>query len=86
MSIQQEIKEQLKQILSEAFKFDISKISNNEPLLNGGLSLNSIQMIELTVAIEEYYDKEFEPEMLTAENFDNLDTVSKLIEDTLYKK
>ncbi|OSC51625.1 hypothetical protein B5181_39375, partial [Streptomyces sp. 4F] len=53
------------------------------PLFNGGLSLNSTQMIELTLAFETFYDIELEPELLTTENFATLGSLATLLEELL---
>lgn len=75
------IEDDLRQIVREIFPDREVEMGRDTPLFNGGLSLNSTQMIELTLAFETFYDIELEPEQLTVENFSTLGTLSELIED-----
>lgn len=74
-----DIEEKLKDLISEMFSIDREVISLDEPLTQEGIGLNSIQMIELVVGIEEYFNVELDPEMFTDENFANIGNLSKLI-------
>lgn len=76
------IYEDINNILHECFKMADSRIDNNTLLLNGGLNLNSLQLIELTVAIENYYNKEFDTDTLTQENFSSVEALADLIQSS----
>lgn len=76
------IYEDINNILNESFKMADSRIDKNTLLLNGGLNLNSLQLIELTVAIENYYKKEFDTDTLTEENFSSVEALADLIQSS----
>ncbi|WFR56969.1 phosphopantetheine-binding protein [Anaerocolumna sp. AGMB13025] len=76
------IYEDINNILNESFKMADSRIDKNTLLLNGGLNLNSLQLIELTVAIENYYNKEFDTDTLTEENFSSVEALADLIQSS----
>lgn len=53
-----ELKTRLKEILIEALNLDdisVDEIQDEEPLIGGGLDLDSIDALELVVAIEKEY-------------------------------
>jgi acyl carrier protein len=77
--VKDKIYDDINNILTECFKMADSRIEKDTLLLNGGLNLNSLQLIELTVAIENYYSKEFDTDTLTQENFSSVDALAKLI-------
>ena len=79
-----DIEGELRKIVADIFpsRQDV-ELRPDTPLFNGGLSLNSTQMIELTLAFETFYDIELEPELLTVENFATLGSLSELLEDQL---
>lgn len=77
------ILDDIKEIINETFKINKEIIEMGTPLYNGGLNLNSIQLLELTVSIEEYYEKEFNPDDLTEENFSDVEKLCQLIEEKL---
>lgn len=76
-----DIEDDLRQITAQIFPDHGVEMTQDTPLFNGGLALNSTQMIELTLAFETFYDIELEPEQLTVENFSTLGSLSALIED-----
>ncbi|MER6997953.1 acyl carrier protein [Streptomyces sp. NPDC000410] len=78
-----DIEEDLRKIIAEIFPNRQVDLTSATPLFNGGLSLNSTQMIELTLAFETFYDIELEPELLTVENFATLGSLAELLEDQL---
>lgn len=78
--------EDVKKILNESFKMSNEEIDKDTLLLNGGLYLNSLQIIELTVAIEDYYEKEFDSELLLPENFESVKSLVNLIENNILNK
>jgi acyl carrier protein len=80
---QDDIEQDLRGVIAEIFPAQQVELTTETPLFNGGLSLNSTQMIELTLAFETFYDIELEPEMLTVENFATLGSLSGLLLDLL---
>ncbi|MBL0777512.1 MULTISPECIES: acyl carrier protein [Streptomyces] len=80
---QQEIEDDLRGVIAEIFPGQLVELDSSTPLFNGGLSLNSTQMIELTLAFETFYDIELEPELLTTENFATLGSLATLLEELL---
>lgn len=78
-----EIEDDLRKIAGEVFPNHDVELESATPLFNGGLSLNSTQMIELTLAFESFYDIELEPHLLTVENFATLGSLAELLEDEL---
>ncbi|APE25664.1 MULTISPECIES: acyl carrier protein [Streptomyces] len=80
---QADIEDDLRKVIAEIFPHQQVELTSATPLFNGGLSLNSTQMIELTLAFETFYDIELEPELLTTENFATLGSLSELLEELL---
>ncbi|WLQ33667.1 phosphopantetheine-binding protein [Streptomyces castrisilvae] len=80
---QAEIEDDLRGVIAQIFPQQLVELASDTPLFNGGLSLNSTQMIELTLAFETFYDIELEPELLTTENFATLGSLSGLLEELL---
>jgi acyl carrier protein len=80
---QAQIEDDLRTIVAEVFPRHDVELRSDTPLFNGGLCLNSTQMIELTLAFESFYDIELEPELLTVENFSTLGSLAELLEDEL---
>lgn len=78
-----EIEDDLRGVIAEIFPGQQVELDSDTPLFNGGLSLNSTQMIELTLAFETFYDIELEPELLTTENFATLGSLAGLLEELL---
>ncbi len=78
-----EIEEDLRGIAAEIFPGHGVDLTSATPLFNGGLSLNSTQMIEFTLAFESFYGIELEPELLTVENFATLGSLAQMLEDQL---
>ncbi|GAA3006546.1 acyl carrier protein [Streptomyces sp. KhCrAH-43] len=80
---QKEIEDDLREVIAQIFPGQLVELDTDTPLFNGGLSLNSTQMIELTLAFETFYDIELEPELLTTENFATLGSLAGLLEELL---
>ncbi|MFJ9428709.1 acyl carrier protein [Streptomyces sp. NPDC101490] len=78
-----DIEDDLRGVIAEIFPHQKVELASDTPLFNGGLSLNSTQMIELTLAFETFYDIELEPELLTVENFATLGSLSELLDELL---
>ncbi|MGC4949588.1 acyl carrier protein [Streptomyces sp. DT224] len=80
---QKDIEGDLREVIAQIFPGQLVELDTDTPLFNGGLSLNSTQMIELTLAFETFYDIELEPELLTTENFATLGSLAGLLEELL---
>ncbi|MCM2411169.1 MULTISPECIES: phosphopantetheine-binding protein [unclassified Streptomyces] len=80
---QKEIEDDLRGVIAHIFPGQLVELDSDTPLFNGGLSLNSTQMIELTLGFETFYDIELEPELLTTENFATLGSLAGLLEELL---
>lgn len=80
---QKEIEDDLRGVIAYIFPGQLVELASDTPLFNGGLSLNSTQMIELTLGFETFYDIELEPELLTTENFATLGSLAGLLEELL---
>lgn len=70
-------------IIKETFKIETDGINMTTTIFDGGISLDSIQLIEFTVAIEKFYGFQFSDEELTEENFWNFDLLTNLIIEIL---
>jgi acyl carrier protein len=81
--VRADIEDDLRKIAAEVFPNHDVELTSDTPLFNGGLSLNSTQMIELTLAFETFYDIELEPELLTVDNFATLGSLAEMLEDQL---
>ncbi|MEV0783586.1 acyl carrier protein [Streptomyces sp. NPDC050423] len=80
---QKEIEDDLRGVIAHIFPGQLVELDSDTPLFNGGLSLNSTQMIELTLGFETFYDIELEPELLTTVNFATLGSLAGLLEELL---
>jgi acyl carrier protein len=78
-----QIEDDLRQVAETIFPGHGVDLSSGTPLFNGGLSLNSTQMIEFTLAFESFYDIDLEPELLTVDNFATLGTLAAMLQDQL---
>lgn len=83
MKTKSEILKDLLDILHDIFQIETDEININTNIFDGGIALDSIQMIELTVAIEEFYGFEFSDETLTEDNFRNFDVLTSVIKTIL---
>jgi acyl carrier protein len=82
----QDIQEQLEHIIRKIFSSipEELKIRKDTKLFNGGISLNSTQIIELTLALETHFNIELEPEMLIPENFVDLNALSTIVYENFF--
>lgn len=71
--------EDLNNIILDKFVYVDSKLEEDTPLFNGGISLNSTQMIELTIAVEKFYGVEFSPKQMNPNNFITLGHLATMI-------
>ncbi|MDJ0898316.1 MAG: phosphopantetheine-binding protein [Xenococcus sp. MO_188.B8] len=81
-TISTELVSQLKTILITAFEDDhlkVEDIDDNAPLLEGGLELDSVQIVEFISAIEQHFDLEFDDSELDPENFSSLRILADVI-------
>lgn len=80
----EDIQSDLREIISRVFGVAPSTLSADTKLFNGGISLNSTQMIELTLAFETHYQIELEPELLAPEHFTNLETLAAMLHNRFF--
>ena len=75
--------EDLKKIIYVTFNIETDIVTMDTPIYGEGISLDSVQMVELAVEIEKFYEVEFDDEMLNEENYQNfrvlVDVIMKLI-------
>jgi acyl carrier protein len=80
-----EVVDELKAILVERLKFDSRRAAEMRPEtllpkgLEGSLGLDSLDFIELSVAIEERFDVVIDESEDLAPHFESLDTLSRYI-------
>ena len=67
-------------IIYRLFQIDPACIDINTKVYEEGLYLNSLQLIELTIGIEEFYDFVFEYELLTGDNFKSISAIISTIQ------
>lgn len=75
----------LRAILTEDLdlEIDAGSITNDASLLEDGLALDSIAMVEFIDLLEERFDIYLEDGALTEEHFDNLQTLAGFIAERL---
>ncbi len=71
--------DELKNIIAKNFNINLCSFDGKTSLFEGGLWLNSVQMIILTIHIEKYYGKEFDSHLLISKNFENLYDLANII-------
>ena len=80
-----EVVDELKAILVDRLKFDPRRAAETQPEtllpkgLDGSLGLDSLDFIELSVAIEERFDVAIDETEDLAPHFESLDTLSRYI-------
>lgn len=78
----QEIISKLKDLI--AYELDINvkreELSEDSPLLEGGIGLDSISIVNLIVLIEKNFSIRFQDEEITMDLFSDLNTLSSFIE------
>lgn len=74
-------------VLSRTFRFASDTMDRKTLLLNiqGGLALNSLQLIELVVALEERYGKEFNTDMFAEDDFVTVGAVCDLVRRSFFE-
>lgn len=78
---EQEIIQQLKVLLVEKLDLNLKlhEISEVSPLFKGGLNIDSLSIVELIVLIEQHFGFEWADEDVRPANFQDLQTVARLI-------
>jgi acyl carrier protein len=78
----QEIITKLKDLI--VYELDINvkreELSDDSPLLEGGIGLDSISIVNLIVLIEKNFNIRFQDEEITMDLFSDLNTLSSFIE------
>lgn len=78
----QEIISKLKDLI--AYELDINvkreELSDDSPLLEGGIGLDSISIVNMIVLIEKNFSIRFQDEEITMDLFSDLNTLSTFIE------
>lgn len=76
-----EVIEDLKTIIVEKLdvNIDISEITEEVSLIEGGIGLDSIAIVNLIVCIEDTYDMQFSEDEITMDMFQNLKNLSNCV-------
>ena len=77
--------ETIKDLLSRELEvgLEASEIKDNQPLLDGGLGLDSLAVVELVFLLEETLSVQFTEEELQTDNFLTVERLAKLVESRL---
>jgi len=75
------MEDEIKRLLSEATGNSFHDISDYDMLLDGGLMIDSIVLLNLIVDIETMYGITFEDEEISTEHFNCLADISSLIRE-----
>ncbi|MGV6808419.1 MAG: acyl carrier protein [bacterium] len=80
-----EITEKLKHIIANELDVnaDINTIRDDVTLLEGGIGLDSVAIMEFISIIEEQFDFQFSDDELNMEPFQNLNTLSEFVASKL---
>jgi acyl carrier protein len=78
----QEIITKLKDLIVYELDINIKReeLSDDSPLLEGGIGLDSISIVNLIVLIEKNFNIRFQDEEITMDLFSDLNTLSSFIE------
>jgi acyl carrier protein len=78
----QEIIAKLKDLIVYELDINVKRedLSDDSPLLEGGIGLDSISIVNLIVLIEKNFNIRFQDEEITMDLFSDLDTLSSFIE------
>jgi len=69
----------VKQIIADTLKIDPAAIGEDTKLIEADLSLGSLQLIEVMVAIEKKFEVTMEGELMRIENFATVRTLSEAV-------
>ena len=67
-------------------ELDRESVSNTASLLDDGLGLDSIMIVDLIVAVEHQFEFNFAEDDLSLESFSNLNALAKVIERRLFAR
>ena len=86
MSTHTEIVETLKQILADEMDLGLvrDQIDATVPLLEEGLGLDSIVIVELIASVEERFDFEFQDSDLREANFESLEALATVVAQRIH--
>ncbi len=86
MSTHTEIVETLKQILADEMDLGLvrDQIDATVPLLEEGLGLDSIVIVELIASVEERFDFEFQDSDLREANFESLEALATIVAQRIH--
>lgn len=78
----QEIINKLKDLIVYELDINVKKeeLSDDSPLLEGGIGLDSISIVNLIVLIEKNFNIRFQDEEITMDLFSDLNTLASFIE------
>lgn len=73
---------QLKWLIAEKLDVDltIEEIDEAAPLIDGGLGLDSVAIVEFISLVEGHFDFEFEDDELSLASFQNLEVLANVID------
>ncbi|NUM36303.1 MAG: acyl carrier protein [Candidatus Brocadiae bacterium] len=78
------LKQELKKLIITSLNLQNTTeedIKDNEPLFREGLGLDSIDALELAVALEKKYNIKFDDEKIARQSFQSIDTLSSFIQN-----
>ena len=80
--------DQLKNIIARELDINlkVEDIDEDTSLFEGGLGLDSIEVVELISLVEQHFDFEFSHSELTPDNFSNLNALAAFILNKLSTK
>lgn len=83
MSSEQQARERVKQVLIDSLRLEgmtPDAIGDDEPLFGEGLGLDSVDALELVVALEKEYGIRIDSESMRREDFTSVATLTDFIE------
>lgn len=83
MSSEQQARERIKRVLIESLRLEgmtPDAIGDDEPLFGEGLGLDSVDALELVVALEKEYGIRIDSESMRREDFTSVATLTDFIE------
>lgn len=84
MSVDRELNNELKRILIEALNLDgvtLETIEDDAPLFGEGLGLDSIDALEIAMAIEKRFQIKVQPDKETKKYFYSIQTLADLVQE-----
>ncbi len=83
MTATSETKRRIKEVLIESLRLDgmsVDEIGDEEPLFGEGLGLDSVDALELVVALEKEYDLRIDSEDMDQEAFSSVERLAAFVE------